>query len=100
LVDTSGKILAWYLPGILNHHLVRLVIFSLLFKLNILYQIKDNIADATKLLKKELANSVGGSNGSWRNDPDNFMVEGDKEPIFQPGSLDFAIGWFQARKEV
>jgi hypothetical protein len=51
-------------------------------------------------LKKELEESVGGSNGSWRKDPANFFVDEDKEPIFQPGSLDFAIGWFQARKEV
>jgi hypothetical protein len=72
--------------------------------LNLLHQIKDDIATATRLLKKDLKSSIGvGPNpnkSSWRNHPDSFMVEGNEDPIFEPGSLDFAVGWFQARKDV
>jgi hypothetical protein len=70
--------------------------------LNLLHQIKDDIASATILLKKDLKSSivVGPNKPSWRNHPDSFMVEGDEDPIFEPGSLDFAVGWFQARKDV
>jgi hypothetical protein len=67
--------------------------------LNLLHHIKNDIATATKLLKKDLADSIG-SNDSWRNHPDNFVVEGSADPIFEPGSLDFAVSWFQARKDV
>lgn len=70
--------------------------------MNLLHQIKNDIATATKFLKKDLKNSivVGPNKSSWRIDPDNFMVEGEEDPIFEPGSLDFAVGWFEARKDV
>jgi hypothetical protein len=68
--------------------------------LNLFHQIKDDIATATKILKNNLKDSILGPNKSWRNDPSNFMVEGGADPIFEPGSLDFAVSWFEARKEV
>jgi hypothetical protein len=99
IMDRHGKVLVWYLPGILIGRLVSFLYLDMSCCLDIIFE---EIMTATRCIPCLLKKSVfvdPERKAPWRCDTKNF-VRPAEEAEFEAGSVDFSQSWFQARKEV
>jgi hypothetical protein len=96
LVDTKGRIVLWYLPGLLSKkQMVRVFIFKMKFYWTEMLQsdVRKGTVAIGPLLKKSVASEKPNKPApNWRIHMRNF-VKKSRTHFCEPGSVTFSAGW-------